>query len=76
MAERARKSDGRVEVFCDGHWGTVCNDQWDINNLFISNVICKMPNYSPPHSPPLTHKVQENVDLCSFSSKFVVEKHQ
>ena len=26
--------------------------------------------------PPPTHRVQENVDLCSFSSKFVVEKRQ
>ena len=34
--------------YSDGHWGTVCDDQWDINNFFISDVICKMPNYSPP----------------------------
>ena len=36
--------------YSDGHWGTVCDDQWDINNFFISDVICKMPNYSPPLS--------------------------
>ena len=38
--------------YSDGHWGTVCDDQWDINNFFISDVICKMPNYSPPQSSP------------------------
>ena len=64
--------------YSDGHWGTVCDDQWDFNNFFISDVICKMPNYSPPQSspPPPTHRVQENVNLCSFSSKFLVEKRQ
>ena len=41
-----------MEVFCDGHWGTVCDDQWEINNFFISDVICKTPNYSPPNSLP------------------------
>ena len=38
--------------YSDGHWETVCDDQWGINNFFISDVICKMPNYSPPQSSP------------------------
>ena len=45
LADGTGRYDGRVEIFIDGVWGTVCDADWDKAD---GRVVCRMLGFGPP----------------------------
>ena len=51
LVEGSWSGEGRVEIFHDGTWGTVCDDSWDMND---AKVVCRALGYPSATFAPTT----------------------
>ena len=81
LADGLNNAQGRVEIYYDGEWGTVCDRGWDVND---GTVVCQQlgyqqaltittgaSNFGPGSGPVKLQDVscqgdENNLFMCSF----------
>ncbi|XP_064597470.1 MAM and LDL-receptor class A domain-containing protein 1-like [Liolophura sinensis] len=65
--------EGRLEIYHDGEWGSVCNRDWDLNDAMV---VCRMMGYGPEaeilsnHSRGSTRKIwMSNVNCRGIETR-------
>lgn len=58
---RHKPNEGRVMVCVNGHWGTVCGDQWNTTN---TQVVCRQDGYYGKYYILFTCEFAPVIHLC------------
>ena len=64
LANSVHRSEGRVEVYCNGQWGTVCGDNFD---SFAADTVCRQLGYTTAVNFSLTDRYAIDVYQYLFS---------
>ena len=72
LAGSSDPQSGRVEMFVNGAWGTVCDDQWDINE---ANIICRNLGYGHATAAPTSAAFGEGKGPIYLDELVCTEDH-
>ncbi|XP_070543452.1 scavenger receptor cysteine-rich type 1 protein M160-like isoform X2 [Ptychodera flava] len=76
LAAGPTEFEGRVEVYINGEWGTVCDDNWDLSD---ADVVCRSLGYgralaavrSPAYGPGEGRILMDNVECAGDESELI-----